>query len=257
MHLDIKPTNVRVDSHGEPIVMDFGLARLSETDFPDPLGGPLGVAGTPLYMAPEQIENRDDLDVRADIFALGLLLYEVFVGKRARGESWGRFAVPTRDMAGERPPPPRQIDPSIPREVEAMILRAIEIDRGRRYQSARALAEDLAAFREGRVVGAMSDDTWYRFRKWLHANKLAVATLGFIILVMGGSVAFKLQMDRVTEDKLEFIKRGVQEASVVAAQSELIRAYEQIGELADRLGDHELADRSYERAAAIRSRVRN
>ena len=118
------------------------------------------------------------------------------------------------------------------------------------------MAVATARPREIEIIPSRWTRTWKTIGKFIMAKPLG-AIGGFIILVMGGSVAFKLQMDRVTEDKLEFIKRGVQEASVVAAQSELIRAYEQIGELADRLGDHELADRSYERAAAIRSRVRN
>jgi non-specific serine/threonine protein kinase/serine/threonine-protein kinase len=256
MHLDLKPSNVRVDPQGEPIVMDFGVARLTETDYPEPLGAPLGAAGTPLYMAPEQIENRDDLDIRADVFALGLLLYEALVGRRARGDHWGRVAVPTRELALERPPSPRSVNPEVPAELEAIVLRALDWDRNGRYQSARALADDLAAYRQGGVVGALADYPGYRLRKWLQANRLPLTTLTLIFIVVGMSVGFKLQMDRVIAEQNEKIERGTHEASTVAAQSELIRAYGQMAEMAIQLGNLEKAAEFTERAEAIRAHLR-
>jgi serine/threonine-protein kinase len=268
MHLDLKPTNVRVDAAGEPIVMDFGLARLTEIDYSEPPGMPAGAAGTPLYMAPEQIENRDDLDVRADVYSLGLLIYEVLVGRRAKGarltpsQSAGGGSL---DVVREVPPPPREVDPKVPSELDAITRRAIEVERDRRYQTAGALYEDLQNFRQDRLVDAKAHQPGYRLRKWMHQYREALAALGLIVIVMGLAVAHRTYLRKVTFDQWARVYKAQDVASQKAIERERTRIYElnstrrelmnaleAIGFAAERLGDSALADESRVRAEQIR-----
>ncbi len=268
MHLDLKPTNVRVDAAGEPIVMDFGLARLTETDISEPPNLSLGVAGTPLYMAPEQIDNHEDLDVRADVYGLGLLLYEVLVGQRAKGARLTKSQQPTLEMAQAIPPPPRAVDPKVPHELEAITLRAIEHDRERRYQTARALYEDLRNYKTGLLVQAKAHQPWYRFRKWMHRYREAIAAYGLIVLTMGFAFAIRIRLDRVTDQQTAIVERMWREANEAAIEREreqnfelnrirreLIQAHEGIELLASEAGDWDLADESYAKTLQIREQL--
>jgi tRNA A-37 threonylcarbamoyl transferase component Bud32 len=204
LHLDLKPTNVRVDERGEPTVMDFGLARLVESDLAEPPILRSRAAGTPLYMAPEQVENRDDLDVRADVYGLGLLLYEVLVGRRAKHPDLTRTQRPSLQWARELPPPPRTVDPRIPAELEAVTLRAIDVDRERRYQTAQGLYDDLQHFRQGRLVQAYAHRRLYRVRKWVHEYREAVAALGLIVLIVTFAVAIRFRYNRVYSEWMRY-----------------------------------------------------
>ncbi len=266
MHLDLKPTNVRVDASGEPIVMDFGLARVTGADLSEPPGLALGVAGTPLYMAPEQIENRDDLDVRADVYGLGLLLYEVLVGRRAKGVQLTKSQRPTLEVAREVPPPPRAVDPKVPRELEAIALRAIEVERERRYPTARALYEDLLSYRQGRLVQAYAHRRWYRVRKRMHLHRERLVSLGLITLVLGLGLAIRIYLIypvREAERRMADAEQMWKVINVHQSEKllmdgdlsrwELLEALEKLAFLAGEVGDWKLAKES--RANARRLRV--
>lgn len=267
MHLDLKPTNVRVDANGEPVVMDFGLAKLTEGDLADPPGAPLVVAGTPLYMAPEQLENRDDLDARADVYSLGLLLYEVLLGRRAKGAELTQSQRPSLNAAWEVPPPPRTVDPKVPSELEAITLRAIEVNRDRRYQTAWALYEDLRNYRQGLVVRAKAHQHGYRLRKWIHLYRETLATLTLILFVMGFGVVTRMYLNRVEVVKLAEVEEMRQQAyaelierqqklapqlyGLNRACRDLILALQEIELLAREMGDLERADASHARALEV------
>jgi serine/threonine-protein kinase len=139
LHRDIKPGNILVDRQGEPFLADFGLARL--------MGGP-GITshqyflGTPYYASPEQAELQP-LDERSDLYALGMVLFEMVTGRRPFEAETGREVL---KMQRSTPPPdPRQLAPGLPEGLASLILRCLEKDPVRRYASAEALA---AAIRE-------------------------------------------------------------------------------------------------------------
>jgi hypothetical protein len=130
-HRDLKPSNIMVDAQLRPRILDFGLSA------GDPGRGHL--AGTPPYMAPEQLDPASPIDARADVYALGVILYELLTG---------------RQPSGSVPRLPVEIEPSVPEPLQAVTLVAMERDPARRYQSALDLAADLRRFLDGRPVVA-------------------------------------------------------------------------------------------------------
>src|SRR5688572_1395181 len=153
VHRDLKPENVMLDKSGNVKVMDFGIARLLDTSVTATAGG---IIGTPAYMAPEQAEGRA-VDARTDIYALGLILYEIFTAKPAfTGDT--PMVVALKQIR-EPPVAPRPLDSSIPSELDAAIMRCLEKDPGERFQSVEELDAALAAVASPTTTtGAVSVD---------------------------------------------------------------------------------------------------
>jgi tetratricopeptide (TPR) repeat protein/tRNA A-37 threonylcarbamoyl transferase component Bud32 len=138
VHRDLKPGNVMVDRSGHALVMDFGMAYHSEQER---LTGEGAVLGTLAYLSPEQARGRLT-DQRSDLYAVGLVLYEMLTGRRPPGDG-GSVPLALRD-SGDACPPPSRLAPEVPGALDAVVMRCLERDPARRFPSALALEEALA-----------------------------------------------------------------------------------------------------------------
>jgi serine/threonine-protein kinase len=138
IHRDIKPQNVLIDAKGEAKLMDFGIARMAET--PEGVTQAGLIIGTPHYMSPEQVQGQT-LDARSDVYSMGVLIYEMIVGRRPF-ESSSLTGVLTAHIT-EKPKPPFELRPEISRELNDIVMRCLAKEPGVRYADAGALLGDL------------------------------------------------------------------------------------------------------------------
>jgi tetratricopeptide (TPR) repeat protein/serine/threonine protein kinase len=245
IHRDLKPSNVLVTLHdGTPLVkvIDFGIAKALGQPLTDRsvFTGFAQMIGTPLYMSPEQAAlSNVDVDTRSDIYALGVLLYELLTGTTPFDQ--GRFQEAGHDemrriIREEEPPRPstrlstlgqaattaatqRQSDPRRLRqllrgELDWIVMRALEKDRNRRYETASAFAADVQRFLHDEPVHACPPSAWYRVRKFTRRNQAGLAFAGlilFFLVALGGSIgwrardraALRAETERVVSTALE------------------------------------------------------
>lgn len=191
IHRDLKPANIMVTPGGDPVILDFGLARL---DVPGAvtLTAPGDVFGTPAYMAPEQIEGPvHRVDRRADVWALGATLYRAVTGRLP-------FQGPTRSallraIRDEEPVAPGRLVSGLPRDLAVILATALEKDLARRYASADALAGDLRRFLDSRPILARKTGAAYRLRRFCRRNPAVAASLGVIFLLLLGGLGLTLR----------------------------------------------------------------
>ena len=186
IHRDLKPANImveqRADGSWSPTVLDFGLAR---SEAPDGLTVTGMAIGTPGYMAPEQIAGDvATVDRRCDVYALGATLYHLLAGQPPfhGGSQMDLFVRALHDEA----PSPRSVRSSIPKDLETIVLTCLERDPGRRYGSARELAEDLQRYLNGSAILARRDPV-YRFVKLLRRHRAWAAAAAMVLLVVASS----------------------------------------------------------------------
>jgi formylglycine-generating enzyme required for sulfatase activity/tRNA A-37 threonylcarbamoyl transferase component Bud32 len=194
IHRDVKPGNVLIDGNGNPHLVDFGIAVAAGADRLTRTGSR---SGTPIYMAPEQIDTAQrSVDARTDIYGLGATLYEAVAHRPAfRGDSIHEVYRNILDVA---PPPPRRIRPDIPRDLETICMKALEKEPQRRYATAAAMRDDLRRFLEGRPIVARPAGALERGAKLVrrHPRSSAAAIVGFLAVAASSGIALWLNGER-------------------------------------------------------------
>ncbi len=204
IHRDLTPTNIMVGDYGETVVIDWGLAKdLSEReddvdvgpyrrdpDAPADLTAAGAVIGTAAYMPPEQAAG-DRVDARADVYALGAILYHLLAG---HAPFRGTNDQVLRKVQAESPVP---LPPSTPRDLVSIVTKAMAKAPADRYASARELAAELTAFQAGRLVAAHEYTRGELMRRWIRKRRgiLAVGALAVVVLLGFGAFAIQRIVD--------------------------------------------------------------
>jgi tetratricopeptide (TPR) repeat protein len=275
IHRDVKPSNVLValyDDHPVPKVIDFGVAKaigqqLTEQTLHTGFGA---VVGTVEYMSPEQASfNQLDIDTRSDIYSLGVLLFELLTGttplQRKRVKESGLLEA-LRIIREEEPPTmsnrlgtteelpsiaanrgmePRKLRGLVRGELDWIVMKALEKDRGRRYETANGLGRDIDRYLHDEPVQACPPSAWYRFRKFARRNKtgFAVACLVLVFLVLVGAGSGWVIGDRSARraEAAEQARGSLKRASAWWAEGKLALARQELAEANGHIGSDRAA----------------
>jgi serine/threonine protein kinase/tetratricopeptide (TPR) repeat protein len=251
IHRDIKPSNVlvaEIDGVPAPKVIDFGIARaLEQTDSGHTLHTRPGVTlGTPEYLSPEQARGVEQPDTRTDVYSLGVILYELLVGRRPierndlreqtvdslkraiveaeprRPSTRVRELGPDASLpASNRSIDVRLLEKLLRADLDWIVMRAIENDRERRYGSASELADDVQRYLDGKPVVARPPSVTYRVRKYMQRHRSQVVGTTAVLTAMIGGVFGPSLISRVTSNS-----RQTTTVAVVTSNADALRQYE-------------------------------
>jgi serine/threonine protein kinase/tetratricopeptide (TPR) repeat protein len=275
IHRDIKPSNVLValyDGQPVPKVIDFGIAKAAGPQLTEKtlVTGFGAVVGTLEYMSPEQAElNQLDIDTRSDIYSLGVLLYELLTGttpldpKRLKDAAMLEMLRVIREeepprpstrlstmedtatVASNRGVEPKKLSGLVRGELDWIVMKALEKDRSRRYETANGLAMDVQRYLADETVQACPPSAWYRFRKFTRRNRVAiglasVVATALLVLLAGLAIGvallgrantlLKLQVEetrrqrRLADENYRQARRAVDDYFTQVSESTLLRS---------------------------------
>jgi hypothetical protein len=190
IHRDLKPANILVDSPGQAKVIDFGVARATDSDVAvTTMHTDVGsLIGTLQYMSPEQCEADPlGLDIRSDVYSLGVILYELLTGQLPYSVAGRPIPSATRVICESEPTRPSTLDRKLRGDLEIIVLTAMEKDRAKRYQSAGALAADIRLYLQHEPISAKPRSRWTRAVHWAGRHP-RLATVGICALIAIGIV---------------------------------------------------------------------
>ncbi|MFZ4774919.1 MAG: protein kinase domain-containing protein [Terrimicrobiaceae bacterium] len=189
LHRDLKPGNILLREDGEPLVADFGLAKVSSSESAQSLSISGHVVGTLENMSPEQAESSKDVDERADVYALGTILFQMLTGHR-HFEATGNIVADAQALQTHEPLRPRSLNPRLDSDLEIILLKALRNSPVERYRSVTALESDLQHYRRGEVIAARPVSALELVRKLVLRNRAVTAVIaGSLIIFMSGSIA--------------------------------------------------------------------
>jgi len=197
VHRDLKPQNIMIDTEGNARIMDFGIARSLEAKG---ITGAGVMIGTPEYMSPEQVEGKET-DQRSDIYSFGVILYEMVTG-RVPFEGDTPFTIGVKHKS-ETPKDPREINAQIPKDISRVILKCLEKDKDKRYQSAGEIRSELMNIEEGiptteRIIPDRKPLTSREITVQFSLKKLFIPALIFIFVVIIGLILWQVLPSKKT-----------------------------------------------------------
>lgn len=245
IHRDLKPSNILIDAAGDPHILDFGLAKAVTANARESRGSVTAVGefmGTIAYASPEQVQGDPQLDVRSDVYSLGVILYEVLTGQFPY-DVGGALGDVLNNIASAIPEPPRlwwerhrrgdertadQIPFRVPSDLETIVLKCLNKEVDRRYESVADLARDISHYLAGEPIEARRDSNWYVLKKTLHRHRLTVVVaLAFVAMLFEMVIVSlwawrqaALEIDRTKQERVATLENRAQvEAQRLATEA--------------------------------------
>jgi serine/threonine protein kinase/class 3 adenylate cyclase/tetratricopeptide (TPR) repeat protein len=243
LHRDLKPGNILLREDGEPLVADFGLAKLKSSEGSRSLSLTGHVVGTLENMAPEQAESSKDVDERADVYSIGTILYQMLSGRR-HFEATGNIVNDGQALKTHEPARPRTFNPQIHPDLEIITLKALRNEPADRYRNVAAFRADIDHYRRGELISAKPVSPLDLLKKLVVRNKVVSGVIGasVFVIVAGAGLAIYFLNARLkaahdqyvlAEQQLEAATRKEQEARLAAeeARSQQTRAEQALAEM--------------------------
>jgi len=254
LHRDLKPGNILLREDGEPLVADFGLAKLDSEASGRSLSVTGNVVGTLENMAPEQAESSKNVDERADVYSLGTILFQLLTGRR-HFEATGNIVADAQALQNHEPPRPRTFNANLDSDLEIILLKSLRNSPTERYRTVAALKADLERFRLGEVISARPVSAIELVRKLVLRNRAisAVSIASLLILIAGSVAAFWKISERA--EAAERARITAEDALAQAeTQREIARQAQVLAEERQHEADRQKADAERQRGEAERQR---
>jgi len=199
IHRDLKPSNILVDTQGRVKIIDFGVARGTDSDMAvTTLQTDIGqLVGTLQYMSPEQCEaDPHDIDTRSDVYALGVVFYEMLCDQLPYNVTRAAIHEATRIIREEQPTKLTSFNKTLKGDIETIALKALEKDRERRYASTLAMAADIERYLRHEPIVARPPSVAYRFSKFVRRRRVPLAVAAALLITSGAAVYFQTKASR-------------------------------------------------------------
>ena len=260
IHRDLKPGNIMVDETGQPKILDFGLAKMTNSDVEATRQTDVGqIMGTLPYMSPEQVlADPLELDIRTDIYSLGIILYELLAG-RLPYTTDKKLHDAVRTILEEEPAPLSSVNRAYRGDIETIVSKALEKEKSRRYSSAATLGGDLSRYLRNEPIVARPPSTAYQMRKLVlrHQGLFLAGALIILVLVAGVVVSTNQALRATQAEKLARVRQGQAEHSALVADQQRRGAEAATALAVKRQAETEAARRAAEAANRAEARQRD
>jgi serine/threonine protein kinase/lipopolysaccharide biosynthesis regulator YciM len=212
MHRDLKPSNIMIDRNGEPVIMDFGLAKRLHSGSDLTRSGQL--VGTPEYMSPEQaLGKREEINEKSDIYSLGAVFYRISTGRPPLITA-GDIPSIINSIVTKDPPRIRDINPKIPRDIQIICGKALEKDPERRYRTAGAFANDIQRYIDGEPIRAKPASIFYKTSIKIKKHKMLSVSFCLLFLLIFGFLGYWIK----TKAEFTLQQKKIREAQIALEQ---------------------------------------